>query len=187
MAQATVSVGLAGAFAEGTDLAHPAGFARDDVQFHVVSVVANALLLDDYELREVFDASWALSYPLEQESGEVVMIARSDDVGGPLDATHTAALLGRLDGIGRTLELEGPLSLLLPNERAVVLPPPTLAGVFAFQPDHPLQGVAYFSVLDALVLLDKLSEVDPQTSIRARVLLELCRDERLPLSWRRSG
>ena len=187
MAQATLAVGLAGAFAAGSDVTHPGGFSRDDVQFHVVDVVANTLFLDDYELRGVMDASWSLSYPLEQESGEVVMMARSDNVGGPLDATAAALLLGRLDGIGRTLELEGPLSLLLPHERAVVLPPPSLAGVFQFKPDHPLHGVPYFSVLDAIALLDKLAEVDPETSIRVRTLLELCRDERLPLSWRRSG
>jgi hypothetical protein len=181
--RATLSINLNGAFTNSTELG---GFSQDDILFHVVDVVADTLFLDDYELREVLDASLPMSYPLEQESGEVVMSARSDNVGGPLDATKSAELLARLADLGREHTLTGPLALLLPHDRAVVLPPPTLAGVFELSDGHPLRGAPYFSVIDVMKLLDLLIDADPENAGRVLPLLELCREARIPLSWRRA-
>jgi hypothetical protein len=167
------------------DPIHPGNLCRDDILFHVVGSVADLLFLDDYEVREIQSAAWPLSYPLEQTVGEVVMMARSDEVGGPLPDAEASPILARANALGRQLELTGPLSLLLPMDRAVILPAPTLAGHFEFSADHPLAGVTYFSVIDALELLDKLVALDPDNAKIVLAFLELCREQRLALSWRR--
>jgi hypothetical protein len=180
-----LSVGLAGAFTDPT--AERAGrFCRDDVLFHVVDVVANLLSLDDYELREVLPATIPFSYPLEQETGEVVMMARSDNVAGPLAEPEATRILAELDALGREQSLDGPLSMLVPVGRAVVLPPPSLAGSFELGEEHPLSGAFYISVIDVLEILATLQELDPDGAKRVFELLDFCRRERLPLSWRRS-
>ncbi len=183
--KAALSVGLAGAFAAGVEPVHPGDLCRDDILFHVVGSVADLLFLDDYEVREIESAQWPLSYPLEQAAGEVVMMARSDDVGGPLPEAEASPILERANELGRRVELTGPLSLLLPMDRAVILPAPTLAGHFEFSADHPLAGVAYFSVIDALELLEKLVALDPENAKAVLGFLELCREQRIALSWRR--
>ena len=176
----SLEVGLAGAFADGT----PGSFCRDDVLFHVVNAVADGLGLDDYEVHEPMRAEWPLSYPLEQESGELVMMARSGDVGGPLPEADATRILARVAELGPSAELSGPVSLLLPMSRAVIVPAPALAGHFDFSPDHPLQGAAYFSVIDVLELLEKLVAADPAGAGRVLPFLELCREERVALSFR---
>jgi hypothetical protein len=181
---AELSVGLQGAFTGPSELGK---WCRDDITFHVVTIVADTFFLDDYELREVFSAELPMSYPLEQESGEVVMMARSDEVGGPLPDDRARALLTRLDEIGRKLELTGPLTMLVPAKRAVLLPPPSLAGTIDLPEPHPLRGAFYISVIDVLKLLTMLEPTDPEAGARVRTLLEFCREERLPLSWHRSG
>ena len=93
-------------------------------------------------------------------------------------------LLARVAELGPSTELSGPVSLLLPMSRAVIVPAPALAGHFDFSPDHPLQGAAYFSVIDVLELLEKLVAADPAGAGRVLPFLELCREERVALSFR---
>jgi hypothetical protein len=184
--QAKLSVGLLGAFIDPTP--DRAGkFCRDDITFHVVDVVANTLFLDDYEVREVLPATIPFSYPLEQETGEVVMMSRSDNVGGPLPEDEAARIIARLGELGREHVLEGPLALLVPAPRAAILPPPSLAGTFELGPEHPLTGAFYLSVVDVLEILGTLRELDPERGDRVFSLLDFCRAERLALSWRRGG
>jgi hypothetical protein len=181
---ATLAVGLALA------LPDPRGeqfgdYCRDDLTFHLVNMVADTLFLDDYELREVLSASLPFSYPLEQEQGEVVMMSRSDNVGGPLADATAKEIIAQLDELGREHTLIGPLSLLVPAERAVLLPPPSLAGTIAFKDGHPLNGALYLSILDVLKILDPLEPVAGEQGPRVRKLLEYCKTARLPLSFRR--
>jgi hypothetical protein len=183
--RAVLGVGLAGAFVDPTERERAGKFCRDDVTFHVVNVVADTLFLDDYEVREVLPATIPFSYPLEQEAGEVVMMARSDDVGGPLPDADAARLIARLDELGREHVLEGPLAMLVPAGRAAILPPPSLAGSFELGEEHPLTGAFYISVVDVLEILAKLAELDRERADRVFALLDFCRSERLALSFRR--
>lgn len=183
--RAVLGVGLAGAFADPTQPERAGKFCRDEATFHVVDVVANTLFLDDYEVREVLPATIPFAYPLEQEAGEVVMMARSDNVGGPLPEADGARIIARLDELGREHVLEGPLAMLVPTGRAVILPPPSLAGTFELGVEHPLTGAFYISVIDVLEILGTLAELDRERADRVFALLDFCRGERLALSFRR--
>ena len=128
---------------------------------------------------------WTLDYPLEDDevaAGELVFLTRADNSAGPLAPERSQALLSAIDAAGRAIELEDAVATLLAPRRsaatgaALILPAPTFESELSLRDDHPLHGVPYGNVVEALKRVEDVAAPEIIT------LLSLCRDERIVLS-----
>lgn len=119
----------------------------------------------------------------DDDVGDLVVMARSDNVGGALSPERAKPMIDALASLGTTGELAEPIAAVIPFARVILLPPPALNVEADYEPTHPLHGVAHMSLVDALGLLEPLEIVDEVA--RARRLFAYCRDQRFPVSfWR---
>jgi hypothetical protein len=179
---ARYEVGLALLLTDRTD-ERPGGLCRDDLLFSVVDAVAGKLLLDDYELREVLSADLPMSCGSDDDRGDLVVMCRSDNVGGPLPEARAAPLRARLEELGPRGTLSDVIAAVVPMTKGLLLPPPCLTSRFAFNmPAHALNGLEHVNIVDVLKLLAPLREAGVPEAARFGALLDFCRAERFPVS-----
>lgn len=162
---------------------HPMGLCRDELLFSLVDRIAAQGVNDDpYELREVLSADLPMASGSDDDVGDLVVTARSDNVGGPMLPERAASLLEALAELGTHGELPDPSSKLIPADRAFLLPHYVLNTTGEFAESHIFHGVEFRGLVDVLKILEDapLPELE-----HARKLFTFCRQNRFVVSFLR--
>lgn len=175
---------MIGRFALGLDAVLPPdhAFLRDEILAHLVGAIVDETNESRYEARELLSSELPLASDDGEQQGELLVMMRSDNVGGPLPRAQADAVIARADAIGRQGELELPRQLYRP--RTVICPPACTMGPIFVPETHPLWGARKMDVADALEIVRGVeTQVDPSELARFRALLALCLGERLVMTF----
>jgi hypothetical protein len=162
----------------------PMGLCRDELLFTLVDRIAEQGVNEEvYELREVLSADLPMASGSDDDVGDLVVTAKSDNVGGPMRPERAAPLLAALTKIGTEGSIPDPLAKLVPADRAFLLPPYVLNTVGEYAADHIFHGVELRSLVDVLNILNAAPTPELAHAIE---LFTFCRDNRFFVSFQRT-